>query len=411
MLRKITNQKKYSNIIKKIIRLILTNPLFFIFSLYIKTIKRNVRFGWLRTSRIGHFTADIDAAIHKLSHELHSNKKIDLWLFVDRDICNSYILVLIKRMRIKNIKLKFLKSFVSQEYLEFLKKSRSFNHFYVQTVGLSFYYENILETPALFKSNIDEQKLINNWISKFISIDSDKPFVFLHNRDSTYLPELNYHRYRDFSVGVFNSIIESYASELNFFRGGKKSLEAISKKFYNCIDLPFTAHDDIVDILAHEKSLFYFGSDSGIHSVSTVFRKPVGIINFSPCNYNFIRRANHLKLGFIPKKMVNKRTSQPIGLVEMYENNWIDFWSSDQFESAGIMLIDNSSEEVSTFFDETLGIFKSSFDKENVLTSEQEEFWRIVTFYQPDSFRAKLILDNCFISPAFLKSNLYLILG
>ena len=396
---------------KKIIRYILLIPFFFIFSLYIKTLKRNVRFGWLRTSRIGHCTADIDAAIQKLSHELQSNEKLDLWFFVERDICNSYILVLIKRMRIKNIRMKFLKSFVAQEYLKFLKKSRLFNHLYVQTVGLSFYYENILETPAIFKSNIGEQKLINNWISKFISIDSDKPFVFLHNRDSAYLPELNYHGCRDFSAGVFNSIIESYAGELNFFRGGKKSLDAMSKNSYNCIDLPFTAHDDVVDILAHEKSLFYFGSDSGIHSVSTVFRKPVGIINFAPCNYDFIRRANHLKLGFIPKKMINKRTSQPIGLIEMYENNWIDFWSNEQFESAGIMLIDNSSEEVSTFFDEALGIFKSNFDKENILTSEQEEFWRIVTFYQPDSFGAKVVLDNCFISPTFLKRNSYLFSG
>jgi putative glycosyltransferase (TIGR04372 family) len=396
---------------KKIIRYILFIPSFFIFSLYIKTVKRNIRFGWLRTSRIGHCTADIDAAIHKLSNESQSNKKLELWLFVDRDICNSYILVLIKRMRIKNLRMKILKSFVSQEYLRFLKKSCLFNQLYVQTVGLSFYYENILDTPAIFKSNIDEQKLINNWISKFISIDSDKPFVFLHNRDSAYLPELNYHGYRDFSVEVFNSIIESYVDELNFFLGGKKSLEAISKKFYNCIDLPFTAHDDVVDILAHEKSLFYFGSDSGIHSVSTVFRKPVGIINFAPCSYDYIRRKNHLKLGFIPKKMINKRTSQPIGLIEMYENNWIDFWSNEQFESAGIMLIDNSPEEVSTFFDEALSIFKSNFDRENILTPEQEEFWRIVTFYQPDSFGAKVVLDNCFISPAFLKRNLYLFSG
>ena len=373
--------------------------------------KRNIRFGWLRTSRIGHCTADFDAAIQKLSNELKIDKKLDLWLFVDKNICNSYILILIQRIKLKNIRLKFLSTHISQEYLKYLKKSYLFNQLYVQTVGMSFYYENILESPAIFKSNNDEQKLINNWISKFISADYDKPFVFLHNRDSAYLPKLNYHKCRDFSVEVFNSIIESYAGELNFFRGGKKSLEAISKKFYNCIDLPFTDHDDIVDILAHEKSLFYFGSDSGIHSVSTVFRKPVGIINFTPCNYDFIRRANHLKLGFIPKKMINKRTRQPIGLVEMYENNWIDFWSSEQFDSAGIMLIDNSPEEVSTFFDEALGIFKSNFEKESVLTSEQEEFWRIVTFYKPDSLGAKLVLDNCFISPAFLKENLYLFSG
>lgn len=402
--------KQFINLSKKFFKFLLKKLLvipFFVVSGIMFISVDDLYFGWLRSSRIGHFTADIDCALSELARNNQTGRKQRIILIMDSYICNTFVMELISRIAIPDIRLILKSGRLWLLYLEYLKNSHLFGYLFMQTVGLSSRYESILKAPPLFKIAKVERDLIYEWLEERYKLNLNNPFIFLHNRDSAYLPNLTYHSPRDFSPEIFIPVIDKFQVQYNFFRGGVLAKDPLPQRL-NCVDLPFINHSDKLNVLTQEISLFYFGSDSGIHSLSTVFRKPVGIINFAPASYDFIRRANHLTLGFIPKLMINKKTNEPVGLIEMYENNWINLWSTEQFCEANLEVRENSQDEVTNFFEESLRIYNSDLTKEDIATPEQEEFWKIVTHYQPDSFGKKLILDNCFISPSFLRKNSYL---
>ena len=397
--------KYFHFLVKKILEI----P-FFCLTTVMNLRNNNVYFGWLRSSRIGHFTADIDCALNQLSRNISNGRKIRIVLIADSHICNTFVMELVRRITIPHLSLLIKSGKIWRLYLDFLKNSRLFSHRYIQTVDLLSKYQSILNAPPLFKVTKAERDLLQEWLGKNYNLNLNNPFIFLHNRDSAYLPSLKYHSVRDFSPEVFAPIIDKFQNHYNFFRGGKLAHERIQAKS-NCVDLPFINHSDEINVLAQENSIFYFGSDSGIHCLSTVFRKPVGIINFAPTSYDYIRRKNHLTLGFIPKLIINKKTNQPVGLIEMYENNWINFWRAEDFCEANLEVKENSQDEVLNFFEESLNIYNGNSTRAEIITAEQEEFWKIVTHYEPDSFGKKLVLDNCFISPSFLRKNTYLFIG
>ena len=125
--------------------------------------------------------------------------------------------------------------------------------------------------------------------------------------------------------------------------------------------------------------------------------------------YGHLRKANFLKLGFIPKKMFDETTQKYIGLKEMYEKKIVNFTEAEQFEKAKISLINNSKTEVLNYFEEVLEIYNSGFKNNLIYSAEQEEFWKIVTFYEPETKGNSLILENCFIGRDFLRKNLFYI--
>ena len=381
--------------------------LFFCLTPLINLRNKDLYFGWLRSSRIGHFTADTDCALHQLSRNIINDRKIRIVLITDSFICNTFILELTRRIAIPNLSLVIKSGKIWRLYLDFLKNSRFFNHLYVDTAGLLSEYESIINAPPIFQVTKAERDSLRKWLIKNCNLNLNNPFIFLHNRDNAYLPSLKYHSVRDFSPEVFAPIIDKFKGHYNFFRGGKLANERIRENT-GCLDLPFINQSDEINVLVQDLSLFYFGSDSGIHCLSTVFRKPVGIINFAPTSYDYIRRKNHLVLGFIPKILINKKTNQPVGLIEMYENNWVNFWTAGEFYNANLEVRENSKDEVLNYFEESLNMYHGNFTKSEINTAEQEEFWKIVTHYQPDSFGKKLILDNCFISPSFLRKNTFL---
>jgi len=384
-------------------------PIFWILALYIAHRKPNLKIGQVRTSRIGHMLGDCDLALTPLVFN-NKKQKIKILLATEKHICNYYALQLIQEIKSQHFILEIKSNLFVREYYYFVRKFTKFRRQLFETRWLGSQTSNVINYPSIYVPTNQDRNEMKSWLYDKIGDRSNKPFVFLHNRDSAYLPSLSYHDYRNFSVDVFKPIIEKYRGQFNFFRGGKIANEPLGREFDDClIDLPFSEPTDLVDILAQDRSEFYFGSDSGISSVSTVLRKPVATINHVSNCYEHIRRLNHLEFGFIPKKILNKRTGNLVGLVEMFENNWINFWDSNKFEESDLELIDNSSEDVADFFDEVLNFYKNNNKFEFILSGEQEEFWKIVTYYLPESFEEKLILDNCYISPSYLKKNMYLV--
>ena len=386
-----------------------TYPLFTLIVFLVAYSELNVKFGLVRSSRLGHSTADIDAAFTDISTMYHKSNSTIIVLVTEKVTCNNYVIKLIQRINLDQCKIIIVNSFLVREFVSFLRSQTRYSNLYFVTSNLVEKYSKLITAPRLFNPSLLEVKNFEKWVVEETKLDPSKPSIFLHNRDNSYLPHLKYHSFRDFPPEVFVPIIDGFIGEFNFFRGGIKASENLLSTSTNFVDLPFLNHQEEIGILAQHNSIFYFGSDSGIHSVNTVFRKPISIINYSPCNLRLMRQLNHCALGFILKKLVNKASGEPIGLIEMFENKWVDLWQQEQYDLAGVELISNTREDTFQYFEDVVDIFNSDFDKSSILTPEQEEFWRIVTFYQPETFKNHLILDNCYIGPRFLNRNSYLI--
>lgn len=381
----------------------------FIPSLLIRILFPRSRLCNLRTERTGHLMLEPDLYFTSLLVGKTARAYERLVFIPSFNVCNEYLLDLIGRIVVPGLSVRILSSQLAAKIGHLLLRSPLLKNHCLSIALNNEGYGAVLDAPCLLLPTESELSLLNSWLSNHYNYNEANPCILLHNRDAAFLPGLYYHRCRDFAPNAFFPVIKKYSESFNFIRGGSIAIEPLPENLEGCIDMPFTKHSDLTSILIHHKSLFYFGSDSGIFSISLGFRKPLAIINFPPNIYGKFRNNNCFRLGFIPKKMINKYSRSYIGLVEMYERNLVNFWSSSHFADADIELVDNSEEEVLQFFEESLSIYQNQFDKSPIYTEEQEEFWRIVAHYEPDNFQGDLIKENFFVGTGFLRRNHFLL--
>jgi putative glycosyltransferase (TIGR04372 family) len=368
------------------------------------------RFGFLRGERFGHFLGDFDTCLQDVEKDFQTRKRHILLLSIQNGICNNYILELYTRVKLKKtVILIFSGNTVNNLFIRLKNHPKIAKLFFNVEFKSENCFKRLKEDPFLkpYKYEIiqSEKKLKDK-----LKIKNNNPFVYLHARDPAFLSgdTWKYHSYRDFSASVFLPLIKKHKTTLNFIRGGSVAVERMPFDLQNCIDLPFLPKDDMLSVLAHSLSIFYFGSDSGAWLGSFCFRKPIAMINFSGTAFGYARKLNALKLGFIPKKIKCKNTDRYLSLKELYELKVGHLWRTEDYDSSGLETISNSDDEVSEFFDESISLVKNNLFKTD-FSDEQKEFWKIVTFYEPDSFGDQLMLDNCHIGEQFLRRNAYLI--
>lgn len=383
-------------------------PFFFPLGCILIVFQRGLKLGYIRASRLGHFVGDIDIALTLLSRSPKCEKAKRVILVVEGKVCNDYALKLISRAKVDSVKIQVVSCYPLLLFVYFIERAKTLSCIHIKTYGLAEYYASVISSPVMLQPKPSEIRIVNDWLVKHGNFNLDKPCIFLHNRDSAFLPGLSYHSYRDFAPDVFIPIVRKYNKQFNFIRGGKCANNPLPLNIDGFIDLPFKPHSDLVDILSHEVSDFFYGADSGVNCVSAAFRKPIAGINYPATSYGFLRKVNGYALGFIPKRLIRKSTGKPIGLIEMYESGFVNLWDTEAYDAKGIVIIDNSDEEVLEFFDETLLLFNNGLDKSIISTPEQEEFWSIVSHYDPEARNDKAIIENCFIGTGFLKRNQYL---
>lgn len=324
-------------------------------------------------------------------------------------ICNNYILNLLKS--IKNVNIKIYNSEFIRLISKIVNKNKIFKNQKINLDNCIDYYKIFIKSAEIVNPSLNDLVEVEKWLKNQPLENPNNPYVYLHNRDSKFLPgpQWHYHSYRDFSPKCFLPITKKYRKKLNFIRGGSVGEEVFPGTNQNVIDLPFTLHNDKINILLQKIAWFYFGSDSGCNCVAYAFRKPIAGINFPSTAFGEMRRANFFKYGFIPKKLKDKKTNSFIGLKEMYERKIINIWYAEHFEKMHLHNEENSPEEVLEFFEECLTKAQKQEPETRKISPEQEEFWKIVTFYEPESKSERLILENCFIGQSFLEKNKYLL--
>lgn len=190
-----------------------------------------------------------------------------------------------------------------------------------------------------------------------MDIPDGAAFFCFHSRDKAYLDNQHaycsreqwaYHDYRDCDVANYLPAAESLAARgLYALRMGSVVEAPLAREAPRVIDYATKHRDDFGDVylLAHCK--FMLGNTAGVACVPPIFNIPVALANFAPLGYAPWRSVDL----FLPKtyRDAQGRTLPFRRVVELGASMWT---RSDEFEKAGISVVQNEAEDITGLAEE-----------------------------------------------------------
>ena len=182
-----------------------------------------------------------------------------------------------------------------------------------------------------------------------MGVPTGSDFVCFHARDSTYLDQVNphqtwqYHRYRDCDVNTFvpamNALVQSGYHALRMGSVVEKPLDTTVP---GIIDYATHWRTDFLDIFLSARCRFFVGCGSGIDEVAKIFRRPWARANIIPLEY----ASGSSRDLFVPKKLWKREASRLLTFREMVESGLGHATDGQEFENAGVDIVDNTPEEI-----------------------------------------------------------------
>jgi putative glycosyltransferase (TIGR04372 family) len=249
----------------------------------------------------------------------------------------------------------------------------------------------------------DEERFGESELSK-LGIPAGKPFVCLYGRDSAYLKKAqpglptDYHDFRDMTIGNFLLAAEKL-TERGYYviRVGSVVEETLETPNPMVIDYSTSGlRTEFLDIFICATCKFFVGVPSGIIAIPMVFRQPVVYVNFMPLEYVAAWSPQEI---FIPKKLRLRKEQRSMTFREILESGAGRFLRSEDYEKAGIEVIENTPEEIAAVAlemdDRLRGIWQPAREDEEL----QERFWAL---FKPGELNR---VFNARIGAEFLRQN------
>ncbi|MGK5091544.1 TIGR04372 family glycosyltransferase [Deltaproteobacteria bacterium TL4] len=367
-----------------------------------------VRFGILRSERIGHFAADTEAYLCALDHEVSARKRLDI-ISCPEPVCNHYLRAMWART-FPITKGAWLWRLLDRS-CQFW--TRGDTH-HIKLAGLSKYYKYLLTTPPHLHFTTEEEQRGRALLAQ-LGIPPDSKWICIHNRDSAYLDQTlghiqqwSYHDYRDFSVQSMLSAAEELTKRGYFvIRMGSIQSETLSSSNRKIIDYASSPQrSDFGDIYLSSGCSFYIGSDSGIACLPIIFRKPVCYINFTLTAADLIPKQQCYTLPFITKHLFHKEKGRFLSVREMFEVGLYNVGQSHKFVEVGVEVISNTPEEIRDLAIEVDERLKGTWQAHPEDESLQERFWELFRQCAPKSDWGD---SKPLIGAAFLRQHQYLL--
>ncbi|BDQ32981.1 hypothetical protein JCM14722_05230 [Pseudodesulfovibrio portus] len=237
---------------------------------------------------------------------------------------------------------------------------------------------------------------------KMLGINPNTPFVPLLARDNTYLQQIKepteLDSYRNVEIDTFIPALEYIADRYKTIRMGSVVKSPLKTNHPNILDYSLSGkRTELLDIYLSGKCHFFFSSATGLDGLaSLVFRKPVLYVDFMP-----ISRAPILKPGcmLIPKQYWHVEEKRYLTLSELLESGMADMATPRQLNPKGIVVHDNTSQEILEAVKEMTARLDGSWIETVEDKERREQFWSHYKRLSPDNICVGLI------GSAFLKNN------
>lgn len=175
-------------------------------------------------------------------------------------------------------------------------------------------------------------------------MDPADPFVLLHVRDASYLPEKAHHLFRCADIRRYHKAIDRLvAAGYRVFRLGDTSSPPLTHPSGRVIDVPHAGdYAPYLDIYLSARCRFAVNQASGPEALVRCFGRPALTVNLM---------LEHLRLPLADDLLVFKHIrgaddGRALSYREMLDRGLPGYGSSEAFEQAGLVVEENSAEEL-----------------------------------------------------------------
>jgi len=340
-------------LIRFIIKVILSSPFYVLGSIIVLFIRLIspifiIRIGKLSSSRIGHLAAASELYLCERDANINTCQRpyIDIFYIAYRPLSNIQLSIMIKR--VLNVwpaaivaPVDKINSMLPGGELHRLTQSTHFDR---------DIYNLLDKYPAHLKFTRYEEQFGKDGL-KAIGIPDGSKYVCLIVRDPAYLSALNpsanfdYHNYRDSDINNFVLAAEALTEKgLYVIRMGAKVSSTMQSKHNMIIDYASNGmRTDFMDIYLGAKCMFCITTGLGWDTIPVIFRRPIVYVNIMPLGYLHTFSKKYIS---ITKKHILKRTGAELTLTEIFSFGLGLATSTIDYESKGVMLIENSPSEI-----------------------------------------------------------------
>jgi len=315
-------------------------------ALLIRLIKpfRIIRFGRLFSSRIGHFAANTELYLCERDAGMHA-KTIDFW-YLDGLVSNQAL------AQMWSERLKILPRWIMLPLVH-ANRSLPFKSDHKAPEPYQFDRDvlNLYKTyPPHLCFNKSQEAEGRSFLYE-CGLNPNDRFVCVTVRDSAYLKKnfpsdnFSYHDYRDSSLeNYFSSML--YLAEQGFyvFRMGavvEKELGIVHPRIFDYASNGMRS--EFLDIYLAANCEFCVTCGTGFDALPVIFRKPLLQVNAVPVGYMYSFLQDSLLMA---KHHLDKNTMRELTIEEIFARGAGFCLRSSCFDDAGIMLKENSSEEI-----------------------------------------------------------------
>lgn len=216
-----------------------------------------------------------------------------------------------------------------------------------------FRYDLLGSVPPQLSFTPTEIKRGQNLLCS-MGVPREGTYVCIHARDRAYLDrkhpyrsrkEWSYHDYRDSSIENYQLAAEYIAGQEGnwVFRMGSVVEQAFESSCDRVIDYARRYRSDFGDIYLSATCRFFVTSDGGLGAIPWISNIPVAYVNSSPP----LGRAGWREPDiYIPKKVYSVPEKRILSFMEILEIGVDRFTRTEDFKLAGLVLIENSPNEI-----------------------------------------------------------------
>ncbi len=315
-----------------------------------------IRVGELESRAIGHFSLPVE--IYLAEREIHSlNKKNTDIFYFNKIICNNFLRD--KWLSLFNIHSRYwLEPFyiTVQKLLPNSPFLVPYRHWRTtETWQQCDLHSALTKTPIHLRFSATEDRIGYACLTR-LGLTPDR-YVCFHARDPNYREgPLSPIQFRDSSI-LSQIPAMTRVTELGYrsVRMGRRVRERLDTPHPSIVDYPFTSvTSDFADIYIIARCWFMVCTGSGLEAVALMFRKPLVCVNISQWGLLDLHDQHQYRL-FIPKKQVWHSNKRPLTLTEIQAvgSHW--FTSQEQYDHAGIKVLENTPEEIADVVSEMAG--------------------------------------------------------
>jgi len=331
----------------RLLRLFCTSPLALALVLSSRLLRPliRIRFGALKSDRIGHFVIETELMLQEQRAGIAPvpPRSIDIY-YAPGPVSNSQVEKMWRRVINLGPRWLMIPAF------RFNKIVPGASSHTVPYASSALDVHNLLDSTEPILRFSDEEEFVGRRLLEELELERFK-YVCVIARDTAYyrsaLPELDlpYHDYRNCRIESYLSGLDALTREgLRVLRMGSivaSKLETTNPMIFDYANSRFRT--DFADVYLAANCKFCISDGLGFFALPAAFRRPNAFVNFAPFHMFYSSRETDVG---IAKVFADRETGRIIPLRELQGLNIAYLTRSELINSAGLKVVDNSAEEI-----------------------------------------------------------------